>query len=92
MRECAIEWLHGDKVAGVTAAPGSSLRNKIRKYANSHPEEVTILAENDDGSVYAHVPASWIRVSPPRKLSPEQIEIARERLKAVRNNAKQTES
>ena len=58
--------------------------NKIRKLKEEHPDEVHIIAEpeNNDGCIYATVPASWMKVSPKivRNLSDEQRESIRQRL------------
>ena len=83
-KECVLEWIHGNKTVSVTAAPGSSLKYRIMKYAGLRPEEVQVVAENKDGYVFAKIPLSWIRIAPPRKMTPEQAEAARERLKAAR--------
>lgn len=88
VKDCDLNWFHGEKEVSVTAASGSSLKYRILKYAESHPNEVRIEKENEDGSVFAHIPLSWVRVSPPRQLSPEQIEANRERLKAMREKQK----
>ncbi|WP_418428043.1 hypothetical protein [Blautia hydrogenotrophica] len=41
------------------------------------------MAENKDGSAYFHVPISYIKVSPPRKVSEEQREAAGERFRKM---------
>lgn len=43
------------------------------------PEEVNHVIVNKDGSMVCHVPVSFIKVSPPRKVSDKQRETARER-------------
>ena len=37
------------------------------------------MVENMDGSIFAHVPADWIKIQPKRAMTQEQIE------KAIRN-------
>ena len=62
--------------------------NKVLKYAEEYPEEVKILARNQDGSVFAHVPISWFKFSPPRKgreYTEEERAAAGERLREFRN-------
>lgn len=58
--------------------------NKIKKYANSHPDDVKIIATNADGSICAHVPTKWLKVSPPRKvnLTDEQLLERAERMRS----------
>lgn len=53
---------------------------KITKLAQSRPDEVTILIspEKNDGCIYARVPASWLKISPPRQVSQEQKEKMRQ--------------
>ena len=53
------------------------------RYAESRPDEVKLMAENKDGSAYSHVPISYIKVSPPRKVSEEQREAAGERFRKM---------
>ena len=47
--------------------------NKIKKLHESHPDEVHYV-ENTDGSICAHIPYKYLKISPPRKvqLSDEQ--------------------
>lgn len=82
--EFAIEWVRGDEIATVTACSYSKLKSKLLKYAESHPEECKILHINSDGSICAHVPVKWVKVSPPRTMSEEQRAAAGERLNKAR--------
>ena len=63
--------------------------NKIRKLAESHPDEVTIIREPDenDGCIYCSLPVRWLNVRPPikRNLTDEQRLAMSERLAFVRN-------
>lgn len=83
MNEFAICWVKGDEMASVTAPSSSWLKNRMMKLRESNPEEVTVH-ENKDGSIVAYCPVRYIKVSPPRKVSDEQREAARERFKAMR--------
>ena len=85
MNECAIEWVKQSDTAGVTAYSNSRLKSKLLKYAESHPNECKIIAENEDGSIFAHVPVKWIKVSPTKKVSDEQRAAAAERLAKARS-------
>ena len=42
-----------------------------------------IMAENEDGSLFAHVPVNYIKISPPKKMSEEQREAASERFRQM---------
>lgn len=48
-----------------------------------NPEDVKIIIENNDGSIFAHIPINYIKISPPRKVSDEQKEVASERFKRM---------
>lgn len=82
--ENCIEWVRDEKRATLSLSQRSVI-SKIKKYAESHPEECEIVAINKDGSICAHVPVSWIKVSPPRKVSEEQKQAFAERMKELRN-------
>lgn len=64
--------------------------SKIRSLKESHPDEVTILAEpeTNDGCIYCSLPQSWLKVQPKVKinLTEEQREARRQHLLAVRNS------
>ena len=60
---------------------------KIRKLAEKYPDECRITHENKDGSIVAHIPVKWIKISKvERHLSEEQIELARERIKIAQEH------
>ena len=83
MNEFAIEWIKGNDYAGVTVASGTALKSKLMRYAKERPDEVKLIVENDDGSAFFHIPVNYVKVSPPRKVSDEQKEAARERFKKM---------
>ena len=85
-----MEWLTGDKRGAVTFSQKRWV-NKLLKYAEDYPDEIEIVAQNEDGSVFAHVPISWFKFSPPRKgreMSEEEKIAAGERMKAARAKKK----
>lgn len=88
MAETAFDYLTEDKHATFTSSETKWI-NKIKKLANEYPDEVKIMYEPDDNQGYlvAHVPKSWIKVSPPRKCNytDEQRAAMAERLAAARN-------
>lgn len=75
--ENTIEFTRDSSRATVTFSQGR-YKGKIRELARKRPEECEIIAENKDGSLYAHVPVSWIKISPPRPVSEENRNKARE--------------
>lgn len=50
MNEYAIEWVKGTEYAGVTVPSGTALKSKLLWLAEEYPDDVKIMAENDDGS------------------------------------------
>ena len=84
--ENAIEWLKGRKVATVTLAGGTALNTRVKKLAKSKPDKCQIRDTNENGTIVAHIPVSWIRINPDRELSEEQHEELRARGKAFSEN------
>ena len=82
VRETVFQREDGRKVATITASEVWSV-NLMRRLKEKYPDEVDLL-ENGDGSVFGHVPAKWMKLSPPRKVSEEQRAKAAERLRKVR--------
>lgn len=70
-RENVIEFYTDEKRATVTFSQGRYV-SRIRKYAEEKPEECQIVAENADGTIVAHIPTKWVKVSPPKHVSEEQ--------------------
>lgn len=64
--ENCLEFLTRQRTMTVTFCSRSWI-NKIKKYAKSHPDAVTILKINVDGSICAQIPTAWLKISPPRK-------------------------
>jgi len=81
--ENCIEWLTGQKTATYTLSQTKYV-NRAKKFAEEYPDEVQIMAENPDGSVVLHFPLSWLKFSPPRKMSDELKEINGKRLQEYR--------
>lgn len=81
--ENVIEFIENEDRACVTFTQKRYI-TKIEKLAKSHPEECEILARNQDGSICAHIPVKWVKVSPPRQMSEEQKQAAAERLRITR--------
>lgn len=88
VNECAIDWVRGDTYAGVTAYNNSRLKGRIERLAEKFPDDVKIINRNEDGSIFAHVPIRWVKVSPTRKVSETQIQASRERLLAYHQSRK----
>ena len=89
-RENCIYNIKGEQTASITAAIDTRWKRKIEKLAEERPDECKILARNEDGSIFAHIPIKWVNISPPRKveMSEERKAELAERLRKVRENAK----
>ena len=70
-RENVIEFLNNEKRATVTFNQKRYIK-KIMKLAEDRPDECKIIAVNDDGSVTAHIPTKWVKITPTRILTEEQ--------------------
>ena len=86
--ENALEWLTGEDRVDVTLYRGR-LQNRILRLAEEHPDEVAVICrpEENNGFLFAHVPLKWLRIQPPKQMSAEQREKAKERLARVRGDA-----
>lgn len=91
MNEFVIEWIKGTEYAGITVPSGTALKSKLLKLADKNPKDVKIIAENRDGSLYAHIPINYIKISPPRQVSDEQKEAASERFKKMWRDKQESE-
>lgn len=79
--ENGIEFLKDSKTAMVQFCQGR-YKSRIRNLAEKYPEECKILAENKDGTLVAHIPVEWVKISPPAARSELQRELAREKMLA----------
>ena len=79
LNENFIEWLTGDDVVAVTFSQKKYI-NRFKALAEEYPDKIDII-ENQDGSVFGHIPLSWLRISKPREISDEQRQAASERFR-----------
>lgn len=77
--ENVIEFLKDNNRATVTACQGRYI-TRLRKLAAERPDECQIVATNRTGSIVAHVPTSWVKISPPKQYTEEQKAEMRGRL------------
>ena len=82
--ENVIEFMTNGTRATLSFSQGR-YKSAIRKLAEKHPEDCRIIADNEDGSICAHVPVAWIRISPPRQYTEEQRQQMGERLRQNRS-------
>lgn len=86
VQDNVIEFLKNDKTAVVTFSQGKYI-SKIKKLAKKYPDECKIVAENNDGSILAHIPVNWVKISRiKREMSEEQRLQSTERLRNYRRN------
>lgn len=82
--ENVIEWLRDEKRATLSLSQRRTI-SRVKQLAEQYPDECQIVAENRDGSVCAHVPVSWVKISPPREVSETQREASRRNMQALRS-------
>lgn len=86
VQDNVIEFLKGDNTATVTFCQPRFI-TKIRKLAKKHPDECQITHENKDGSIVAHIPVKWIKISRiDRQLTDEQRAELAERVKVAQEH------
>ena len=82
--ENVIEFMTNDIRATLSFSQGRC-KSVIRKLAEKHPEDCQIIADNKVGNICAHVPVSWLRISPPRQYTEEHRQQMGERLRQNRS-------
>lgn len=91
MNEFAINWLKGADYVEISAPSGSALKSRLLALSEKYPDEVTKIIINKDGSIFCHVPVSYVKISHPRKVSEEQKEAAAERFRQMWEDKKAEE-
>lgn len=82
-KENVIEFLINSDTATVTFTQGRYI-SRIKELANSKPDECKITHINEDGSIVAHIPTTWIRINPNIELSDELKKVKAERMRKLR--------
>ena len=80
--ENVIEWVKDGERATLSLSQRRTI-SRVKQLAEQYPDECQVLAENKDGSLYAHIPVSWIRINPGMELTEEQRE---KRAETMREN------
>ena len=88
-KETAFDYLSCDTHATFYTSESKWMR-KIKSLQQSHPNEITIINESEDG-IMVHIPKSWMKITPPRKmtLTDEQREAAKQRMANARKSKKE---
>ena len=86
-RETGIEYISCDDHATFFSSETKWI-NKLLSLKENNPDliQITHYPEENDGAIVAHVPKSWLKISPPKKMSltDEQRNAAKERLAEAR--------
>ena len=88
IKETSIERIQGESFCTVFTAELKFV-NQLKKWAQKQPEKVSIVVENSDGSILAHVPNEWFNFVGPKKqynLSQEQREARAARMRELTAN------
>lgn len=67
LQENVIEWLRGSDRVTVNLC-NNRYATRVRKLAEANPDEVEIVSDRE-GVLLAHVPVSYIRIQPPKKMN-----------------------
>lgn len=90
MRENCIYWCDGDKIATVNVNANSRYASRLRKLAESDPDDVKIYSDRDGGYLVATVPLKAVKLNIVHRdeLSDEKREAVRQRMEAARKSIK----
>lgn len=88
--ENMIEFLRNQQTATVCFCQPSYV-SRMKELAERFPDKCQITAENNDGSIVAHIPRSWVKINPPRRMTEEQRQELTDRLGRVRPHHRASE-
>ncbi len=88
--ENCIEWVKDQERTTVSLSQRRII-SRVEKLALERPEECQIVARNADGSICAHVPVTWIKISPPAIRTENQREQARLNVMKIRSVGREKE-
>ena len=85
IRETVIEHVAGEETATFYSAEKKWI-NLIYRLKQQFPDEVDIRYVNQDGSLLVHIPATWMKIKPKKKvvMTQERIEASKARLEKGR--------
>ena len=73
-RETIVLWNEAEKAASIyTHSP--ALQCQLSELCASYPESVFAVEDNGNGGLTYELPKKWVKVVPPRILSPAQREV-----------------
>ena len=84
-KETAWDHVSGDQSAMFFSSEKKYIK-RIYDLMAEYPDDVEMVAENQDGSICVRIPIEWLRIRPKKKtnLTPEQKAAAAERLAKYR--------
>lgn len=82
-KENSIEWITGEKTISISLTSQRHI-TKIKKLAEKKPDDVKLIV-NNDGSIYAEIPLSYLKLRAPKDLTDEQRQKIADRFKQVKN-------
>lgn len=82
--ETIVEYIRGDDYITVSSQDCAWI-NKVKKLHAANPDEIQIVAINDDGSICARLPKGYLKLSKPskRNITEENRAALAERMKLV---------
>lgn len=88
-KETSVGYISDENYASFCSSEKKWITKMLRLY-NQYPDKVEILymPEDNEGTLFCHIPKSWLKVSPPRQVNytEEQRAAMAERLAVARNN------
>ena len=73
-KETVINFNEAERTASVYTH-NAALKRQLSELCQTHPEQVRQTADNGWGGLTFEFPKKWLKVSPPRKPTPAQLEV-----------------
>lgn len=73
-KESIILWNEAEKTASIYTH-NAALQEQLAALCESHPEQVRRTEDNGHGGLTFELPKKWLKIAPPRVLSPAQREV-----------------
>ncbi len=73
-KETVINFNEAERAASVYTH-NTALKRQLLELCQTHPEQVRQTADNGWGGLTFELPKKWLKVSPPRKPTPAQLEV-----------------
>ena len=73
-KETIILWNEAEKTASVYTH-NITLQGQLAALCESHPEQARRIEDNGHGGLTVELPKKWVKITPPRALSPAQREV-----------------